>query len=92
MNAPTTSRYHGMSAYRATTASGATVTTLVIPGPRRPSPIGYHPRTAGDRLDMLAVRYLNDPTGFWRLCDTGNAMIPGALEQRSLIGVPAMTR
>ena len=60
--------------------SGASVTALVIPGPRLPPPIGYHPRAVGDRLDLLAVRYLNDPTGFWRLCDANNSLVAGALE------------
>jgi hypothetical protein len=67
------------------------VTALVIPAPRSPAPIGYHPRTAGDRLDLLAVRYLNDPTGFWRLCDTNNAPLADALEAGALIGIPAMS-
>lgn len=62
----------------------------MIPAVRSPAPIGYHPRTVGDRLDLLAVRYLDDPTGFWRLCDANNALIAGALEQQALIGVPAM--
>jgi hypothetical protein len=91
MSFPSTSRYYGAATYPATTASGATVTAIVAPAPRSPLPIGYHPRAAGDRLDMLAVRYLNAPTGFWRLCDANNAMVPRALEQRALIGIPAMS-
>jgi hypothetical protein len=43
----------------------------------------------GDRLDLLAVRYLNDPTGFWRLCDANNAPVPGGLAALPLIGIPA---
>jgi len=87
---PTTSRYYDARTYQATTATGASVTALVIPAPRAPLAIGYHPRVAGDRLDMLAVRYLNAPSGFWRLCDTNNALVAGALEQRALIAIPAM--
>jgi hypothetical protein len=91
MSFPSTSRYYGAATYPATTATGVTVTAIVVPATRSPLPIGYHPRTAGDRLDVLAVRYLNAPTGFWRLCDANNAMIAGALEQRALIGIPAMS-
>jgi hypothetical protein len=87
---PASSRYHGAASYQATTAGGAVVTALVVPAGRSPLPIGYHPRAVGDRLDLLAVQYLNAPTGFWRLCDTNNSMVPGALEQRALIGIPAM--
>jgi len=90
VNAPPTSRYYGAGTYQATTPSGASVTALVIPAPRSPLPIGYHPRAAGDRLDMLSVRYLNAATGFWRLCDTNNSLLAGALEQRALIGIPAI--
>jgi hypothetical protein len=90
MSAPPSSRYYGAATYQATTASGAVVTALVIPAVRSPLPIGYHPRQIGDRLDLLAVQYLNAPTGFWRLCDTNNSLIAGALEQRALIGIPAM--
>jgi hypothetical protein len=83
------SRYSGAT-YQVTNAAGQTVTALVMPAVRSPLPIGYHPRVIGDRLDLLAVQYLNAPTGFWRLCDTNNALIAGALEQRTLIGIPAM--
>jgi hypothetical protein len=81
------SRYFNAQTYQATTSTGATVAALVIPGPRSPAPVGYHPRADGDRLDLLAARYLNDPTGFWRLCDANNSLVAGALEARSLIGI-----
>ncbi len=89
LNAPTASRYNGAAIYQATTATGATVPALIIGARRAVAPIGYHPRAVGDRLDLLAVRYLDDPTGFWRLCDANNAPVAGALEQRPLIGIPA---
>lgn len=89
MIASPTSRYFRAATYQARTAAGATIPALIIPGPRSPAPIGYHPRAVGDRLDLLSVRYLDDATGFWRLCDANNALIPGALEQRALIGIPA---
>lgn len=91
LNAPPTSRYHGTAIYQARTATGAMVPALMIPAPRAPAPVGYHPRAVGDRLDLLAVRYLDEPTGFWRLCDANNAPVAGALEQRTLIGIPAVS-
>jgi hypothetical protein len=90
MATPPTSRYYGAATYQARTPGGTTVTALVVPAARSPLPIGYHPRSAGDRLDLLALRYLNAPTGFWRLCDTNNSPLPSALEQRTLIGIPAI--
>jgi hypothetical protein len=87
---PPASRYHTAQTYQAVLPNGTVATALVIPGPRLPAPIGYHPRAVGDRLDLLAVRYLNDPTGFWRICDANNAPVAGALEARDLIGIPAV--
>jgi hypothetical protein len=83
------SRYASAATYQATTAAGETVTVLVIPGPRPAAPIGFHPRVVGDRLDLLAVRYLDDPTGFWRLCDASDALVAASLQARALIGIPA---
>lgn len=82
-------RYRGALTYQAVLPGGGVATALVIPAPRSPAPIGYHPRAEGERLDLLAVKYLNDPTGFWRLCDANNSVVPGALEARALIGIPA---
>ena len=87
---PPSSRYAKASTYQSLLPDGRIVTALVIPGPRAAVPIGYHPRLVGDRLDLIAVRYLNDPTGFWRLCGANNSIVAGALEQRALIGVPAV--
>ena len=87
---PPASRYYAAQTYQAVLPDGEVATALVIPGPRSPLPIGYHPRAVGDRLDLLAVRYLNDPTGFWRICDANNATLAGALEARDLIGIPGV--
>ena len=87
---PPASRYYTAQTYQAVLPNGTVATALVIPAPRSPVPIGYHPRAVGDRLDLLAVRYLNDPTGFWRICDANNAPVAGALEARDLIGIPAV--
>jgi len=84
------SRYFKATTYQATLPNGGVATAIVIPGPRAPAPIGYHPRSLGDRLDLLAVKYLNDPTGFWRICDANNSLAAAALEARALIGIPAV--
>lgn len=86
---PFSSRYANAVTYQAQLPNGTVATALVIPAPRFPAPIGYHQQTVGDRLDLIAVKYLNDPTGFWRLCDANDSLVAGALERRALIGVPA---
>ena len=65
------------------------VVTLVRPPLPRPAIVkGWHRRLAGQRLDLIAARYLADPTASWQLCDANNAMVPDALASQDLIGIP----
>jgi len=41
-----------------------------------------HVVTQGDRLDLLAARYLGDPTLFWQICDENDVMKPEELNER----------
>jgi hypothetical protein len=82
------SRYAAQPTYLVTLADGTQVTAVTPPTPAPAPIIGYHPAAGGQRLDLVAVQYLNAPTGFWRLCDAGNAMLPAALAARDLIGIP----
>jgi hypothetical protein len=82
------SRYASSATYTATLPSGATVSAVVPPLPKPVPLAGYHQRSGGDRLDLVATQYLNAPRGFWRLCDANNAMVAGALAARALIGIP----
>ena len=84
------SRYAQMQTYTVTMPDGRVVTAVRLPLPV-PLPVGgFHPRGQGDRLDLLAARYLKDPTLFWRLCDANNAPVADALAARPLIGIPRM--
>jgi hypothetical protein len=75
-------------AYLVTLPDGQQVLATPLPLPA-PAPVqGYHPSTSTDRLDLLAFRYLNDATAFWRICDTNNAMVAGTLSARTLIAIP----
>ncbi len=83
------SRYANQPTYPVAMADGTQV-TAVIPVLPNPVPVvGYHQRTGQERLDLLAVQYLNAPTGFWRLCDANNSLLAGALAARAQIGIPA---
>jgi hypothetical protein len=83
------SRYASQPTYRVTRADGTQVSAVVpvLPAPR--PVIGFFPNAGPQRLDLIAVQYLGAPTGFWRLCDAGNAMVPAALAARALVGIPA---
>jgi hypothetical protein len=82
------SRYAQQQTYTVTMADGRVVTAVRLPLPQSLSLAGYHPRSTGDRLDLLAARYLKDATFFWWLCDANNAPAPDALAARPLIGIP----
>ncbi|MBN3753674.1 LysM domain-containing protein [Paraburkholderia sp. Tr-20389] len=82
------SRYAGQSAYTFTRSDGAHIqlTRLPLPGPALV--LGYFHRDASQRLDLIASHYMADATKFWTLCDANNSVVPDALAQRELIGIP----
>jgi hypothetical protein len=83
------SRYANLAPYQVTLAGGHVVTaTRLYQSPAQVGLAGYHTRIQGDRLDLLAARYLQDPTLFWQLCDANNSPVAAALEARPLIGIP----
>ena len=82
------SRYSGLPTYTVVLGDGRSVTATTLPAGRSAPLLGYHPRIEGDRLDLLAARYLKEPTGFWRLCDSNDSFSPDALAARPLIGIP----
>jgi hypothetical protein len=82
------SRYYGLATYVVKRPDGSVVTATRCALPN-PLPLaGYHRRVTGDRLDLLAARYLNEPTFLWQICDSNNAPSPDALAACDLIGVP----
>lgn len=82
------SRYARQTTYTATTADGRQIVAVTLPLPRQPALAGFHQARAGERLDLIAARYLGDPTRFWLLCDANNTPLPDALASRSLVGIP----
>ena len=82
--APTnrSSRYYGNGVEQITLSNGAVVSYLsrrIIP------PMGIYAQAqnysvvAGDRLDVLAARFLGDPILFWMIADANGAQNPGDL-------------
>jgi hypothetical protein len=83
------SRYLSQPTYTVALPDGTQV-SAVVPPPPNPAPLaGYAQPPGRERLDLVAVQYLNAPTGFWRLCDANNSMAASALAARALIGIPA---
>ena len=82
------SRYQRQVTYRVV-HRGVPVSAVRPPLPTARAPIGFHPPTAGERLDLLAARYLADPTAFWQICDTNNTLAPASLAAEPLLAIPA---
>lgn len=83
------SRYANLQPYTVTMPDGRVVTATRLPLPPTSLPlVGYHRSRLEDRLDLLAARYLQDPTLFWKLCDANGTPAPAALAARPLVGIP----
>ena len=83
------SRYYGLPTYAVTMPDGTVVAATKLPLPPASLPLaGYHRAQQDDRLDLLAARYLQDPTLFWKLCDANGTPSAPALAARPLIGIP----
>ena len=49
--------------------------------------VGWHPAVDGERLDLLAYRYLDNATFAWVLCVANNAVVPDALTAREMVAI-----
>lgn len=81
---PTDSRYYGFSTLSYTSPDGATASYLVRryvpqPGAQNFATVAQHTVVHGDRLDLLAAKYLGDPLLFWLICDANGAIRPDQL-------------
>jgi hypothetical protein len=82
------SRYYTMPTDTLTRPDGSTARAVRIPLPGAALVRGYLRRGPGQRLDLIAAHYLTDATAFWRLCDSNNAVVPDALANHDLVGIP----
>lgn len=82
------SRYHGLTTYERVDRRGRTVATVPVPEPGDEKFRGYHLRIQGQRIDHMAFRYLDNPAGFWRICQLNGVMLPEALSEASDIAIP----
>lgn len=85
---PADSRYYGTSTLTYTTPPGETITYLarrIVPQAGAPNfaTVAQHTVKQGDRLDLIAAKYLGDPLMFWLICDAN-----GAIDPHDLIAAP----
>ncbi|ABF39860.1 conserved hypothetical protein [Candidatus Koribacter versatilis Ellin345] len=83
---PTDSRYYGSSTWTYIGPDGQTITYLARrfvpqPGPPNFSTVAVHTVHQGDRLDLIAAKYLGDPLMFWLIADANGAIDPDTLTE-----------
>ena len=82
------SRYASAPTYTVLLPDGKLVTAVRLPIRTGPPLRGIHPRNDGQRNDLIAHHYLDDPTTFWRLCDASGTVSPDALAARAAVIIP----
>jgi len=80
----TDSRYYGSAVLHYAAPNGETIAYLarrVVPQPGPPNfaTIATHVVQQGDRLDLIAAKYLGDPLMAWLICDANGAIRPDDL-------------
>jgi hypothetical protein len=85
-NFPPDSRYYGSGTLSYTGPDGQTITYLArrfVPQPGAPNfaTVAQHTVRQGDRLDLIAAKYLGDPLMFWLICDANGAIQPDQLTE-----------
>ena len=88
---PPDSRYYGSSTLTYTGPNGQSIAYLArrfVPQPGAPnfSTVAQHTVKQGDRLDLIAAKYLGDPLIFWLICDAN-----GAIRPEDLVKTPGTT-
>lgn len=81
---PPDSRYYGSSTLTYAAPNGQSIAYLArrfVPQPGAPnfSTVAQHTVRQGDRLDLIAAKYLGDPLIFWLICDANGAIRPDDL-------------
>jgi len=81
---PADSRYYGSSTLTYTTPAGQPITYLARrfvpqPGAANYSTVAQYTVKKGDRLDLIAAKYLGDPLMAWLICDANGAIAPWTL-------------
>jgi hypothetical protein len=86
------SRYAQAETYVVTDARGRIVRVVASPPPPEQVQLGIHLLKQGERPDLLAAKYLNDPAGYWRIAEENNVMLPEALTEAREIEIPVKAR
>jgi len=83
------SRYANLVAYVRQDHRGRVVTVVPVPAQPNDLLLGIHVLRQGERVDHLAFRYLENPAGFWRICEINGVMLAEAITEKPEIAIPA---
>lgn len=86
------SRYLKADIYAVEDKRGRTVNVLAPPPPPEQLLLGLHLLKQGERLDLLATKYLGDPAGFWRIAEQNDVMLAEALTEAPEIQIPVKAK
>ncbi len=86
------SRYARAETYTVPDTRGRQVTVVAPPPAPDQVQLGIHLLRQGERPDLLAAKYLDDPAGYWRIAEQNDAMLPEALTEKREIDIPAKAR
>ncbi len=86
------SRYTKAETYVVKDARGRDVTVVAPPPPPEQGLLGIHALRQGERVDLLAARYLNDAAGYWRIAEQNGAMLPETLREAPEIDIPTKAK
>ena len=82
------SRYAKAETYIVQDSRGRLVTVVAPPPPPDQVLLGIHLLKQGERLDLLATKYLGCATGYWRIAEQNDVMLPEALTEAREIEIP----
>lgn len=88
----TKSRYVNLEPYEVTDRRGRAVKVVPVPAAPSQELLGVHRLRQGQRLDHLAAKYIDNPAGFWRICELNGVMLPETLSEALEIEIPVKER
>ena len=86
------SRYLKAETYEVKDKRGRTVSVVATPPPPDQLLLGIHLLKQGERLDLLAAKYLGDPAGYWRIAEQNDVMLAEALTEAPEIQIPVKAK
>jgi hypothetical protein len=86
------SRYASPQTYTVRDHRGREVAVAPVPSSPIQTLLGINLLRQGERLDHLAQKYLENPAGFWRVCEMNDVMLAEALTETREITIPSRAR